>query len=69
MNLTNLIIGLVLFLTIGGFSIYGLLAVRHATRFRYLSVRSVYFSLFFLFVSALLITSIVGVYIVLLLDS
>lgn len=66
MNLTNLIIGVVLFLAIGGFSVYGLLAIRHAARFRYLSSRTVYLSLSFLLVSALLITSILGVYIVLL---
>ena len=66
MNLTNLIIGLILLFAIGGFSVYGLLAIRHAARFRFLSIRTVYLSLFFVLVSALLITSIISVYVVLL---
>lgn len=69
MNPTNLIIGVVLFVAIIGFSTYALLAIRHAARFRFLSTRTVYLSLFFVLVSALLITSILGVYIVLLLES
>ena len=66
MNTLNLIIGGLLLISLGLFFSYAALAVRHAIRFRYLSKRTVYFTLGFIAFSGLLILSSLGLYGVLL---
>ncbi|MFA5792812.1 MAG: hypothetical protein WC897_02975 [Candidatus Gracilibacteria bacterium] len=55
MDKMNLIIGIILLIGLAVFAFYGLLAIRHAARFRYLSKRTLYLTLFFTFASAILI--------------
>lgn len=62
MDLTELIIGLLLLGAFAVFSFYAVLAVRHAARFRYLSRRSIFLTLFFAALSSLLIAGCLGVY-------
>lgn len=62
MDLTTLVIGILLALALLGFGFYALLAIRHAARFRYLSTRSIYLTLFFVSVSAVLVVACLFVY-------
>ncbi len=62
MDLTTLITGILLALALLGFGFYALLAVRHAAHFRYLSVRTIYLTIFFVGVSAVLVAGCLFVY-------
>jgi hypothetical protein len=55
MNLFSLAIGFVLLITLLVFSLYAYLAVRHATRFRYLSKRMLILTLLFIVSTTILI--------------
>lgn len=55
MTILNVVIGIALLLVIGTYSAYALLAVRHATRFRYLSKRMLFLTLLFSAISVALI--------------
>jgi len=62
---TNLIIGIALLIALLVFTGYALLAIRHAARFRYLSTRTLYLTLFFITASMILIVLAVAAYIML----
>ncbi len=55
MTVQELITGGLLVLALLVFGFYATLAVRHAARFRYLSTRTIYMTLFFVALSAALI--------------
>ncbi|QQR54325.1 hypothetical protein IPG41_03920 [Candidatus Peregrinibacteria bacterium] len=63
MDLNEIVIGILLLGALITFNFYAFLAVRHAARFRYLSRRCVFLTLFFVTLSALLIAGCLGVYI------
>lgn len=62
MTPTEIVIGILLILLLLGFGFYGALAVRHAARFRYLSRRTIYLTIFFVTTSTLLIAACLFVY-------
>lgn len=63
MSTPILVTGLLLIPILGGFFVYASLAMRHASRFRYLSKRSIYATLLFMAISASVILAILGTYI------
>lgn len=55
MQIYELVIGLLLVLAFAAFGFYAVLSVRHAARFRYLSTRTIYLTLFFVGLSTLIV--------------
>ncbi len=51
MTLLNIIVGILVVITLLVFGLYSALAVRHASRFRYLSKRMLFLTLLFIFSS------------------